>query len=131
MSGTQKDGDAGRRSAGHALAPLSEDSEQRMSCSDPELAYAKCGTLSNSEVERALQTVAELFPASERGAHAHAAGEEDELSATPTETRSRSCSVGAHKDPLSRHIALVYIHTHTHPPTHTHTHTNRPAKNPP
>ena len=63
--------------AGLALAPLSEDSEQRMSCSDPELAHAQRGGLSNSDVQSALQKVDELFPARSPGAHA--AGEEDEL----------------------------------------------------
>ena len=90
--------------AGLALAPLSEDSEQRMSCSDPELAHAQRGGLSNSDVQSALQKVDELFPARSPGAHA--AGEEDELSSTPTESRSRSGSGAVPKDPLSRHVAL-------------------------
>ena len=87
------------------LKTLNEDSEQRMSCSDPEMQHAKTAVssstspkgLSDLDVARALKNVDELFG----GGNAR---EVEQLSETPTESRSRNCS--AAKDPLSRHYAL-------------------------
>lgn len=95
----------------HSLAPLNEDSEQRMSVSDPDFQYAKGAAtresgLSFNEVQKALAHIDQLFP-NERspGPHSEGNGEEEtRLSDTSTESRSRDGSTAI--DPLSRHNAF-------------------------
>ena len=81
----------GLDSSMHSLAPLDEDSERRMSCSDPEMRHAQAQHvgLTQHDVAAALQNVEELFPA-------EGIGDAGSLSRTSS----------AVKDPLSRHNAL-------------------------
>ncbi len=85
----------GLDSSMHSLAPLDEDSVQRMSCSDPEMQHAQAQqahVLSDSEVAAALKHVDALFPG---------AAHQDE-----SDDAGRSRAPSAVKDPLSRHNAL-------------------------